>query len=59
MRWASSCGASWCAIMKLPSSRSPNASSRSVGRTRSTAGVPQSSGPDSPSGRSGGASWRS
>eukprot|EP00969_Alexandrium_andersonii_P005057 218911-Alexandrium_andersonii.AAC.1 len=45
--------------MRLPSSRSPGANSRSVGRALSAAGAPRSSGPDTPSGRSGGASWRS
>eukprot|EP00969_Alexandrium_andersonii_P309192 13663378-Alexandrium_andersonii.AAC.1 len=59
MRWAWSCGASWCASMRLPSSRSSSASSKSAGRARSDAGAPPSFGPGSLSGRSGGAGWRS
>eukprot|EP00969_Alexandrium_andersonii_P167395 7399975-Alexandrium_andersonii.AAC.1 len=39
MRWASSCGASWCANMRLASRRSSSASSRSAGRALSAAGV--------------------
>eukprot|EP00969_Alexandrium_andersonii_P210094 9281341-Alexandrium_andersonii.AAC.1 len=58
MRWASSCCASWRASVSPPSSRSPSASSKSAGRALSAAGAPLRSGPGSPSGRSGGASWR-
>eukprot|EP00969_Alexandrium_andersonii_P136152 6024049-Alexandrium_andersonii.AAC.1 len=59
MRWASSCGASWCASVRPPRSRSSSATSKSAGRARSAAGAPLSSGPGCLSGKSAGASWRS
>eukprot|EP00969_Alexandrium_andersonii_P309549 13679715-Alexandrium_andersonii.AAC.1 len=59
MHWASSCGASWCVSMRLPSSRSSSANPKSAGRTPSAARMPRSSGPDFQSGGSGGVSWRS